>query len=163
MTAMTARQADAELDRITEWVRGRQDVADLIEAIGYAQAAAGDTVSDELPAAERRATGLLFCDHLWCTLDAALADEITCRRGKYGKRVEDTRRADGRKPIPREVVTTAATYVPEAIMAVVSPPPTPTELTTALRILAAWICPTPEAHTAVIDGALEITAMRAVT
>lgn len=143
MTAMTASQADTALDQITAWLRGHQDITDLIEAAGTAQATIVGLLDEEVPQSERQAMRLLYCDHLWCTLDAALADEIAHRRGRYGQRVEDARRAAGRKPIPRDLVTLAATYVPDAIRAMVRPAPTPGQFTTALRILAVIICPTP--------------------
>lgn len=156
MTAMTARQAAAALDRIAAWTRGRQDLVDLIEKIGGAQGTLLSTLDAQVPRRHRQAMRLAYCDHLWCTLNAVLADQIA-HGGECGRRVEDARRAAGRKPIPPDLVELAAVCMTDTIQFVVHPTPPPKKVPPTLRILAAFICPTPEDHPDVIDAALDVT------
>lgn len=154
MTAMTAGQAAAALDRITAWLRGRQDMVDMIEKIGGAQGTLLSTLDAQVPHRQRQAMRLAYCDHLWCTLDAALADQIA-HGGECGRRVEDARRSAGRTPIPHHLVELAAHDVSDMVRFAVHPTPPPKKVPPALRILAALICPTPEGHAEVLSGALE--------
>ncbi|MFI6174502.1 hypothetical protein ACIA8R_03070 [Nonomuraea sp. NPDC051191] len=146
---------------LADWLSGHPEVIEHVQKVGDVLVDCVITrLDEEFGGSDLRKARKRINDHLWCDLLVAMADAIE----KFSEAMDripeyvttiimQSRKDDDREPFLEALVGLAVRVAWKPIKEMIEATGI-TELQRACRILAVLICPAPEKHKAVQEGAL---------